>query len=161
MSDRGAVLLFSYGTLQLPEVQRATFGRLLTGRRTAVVGYRLEWLTITDPHVIATSGTDRHPLLVPASDTPTAPAPHAEVNADVATEAEAAVDTESDAGIATQVHAEAELDARAEVEGTVFEITADELAAADAYEVDDYRRVLVPLATGEQAWVYVYAGDAR
>ncbi|MFB2583294.1 gamma-glutamylcyclotransferase family protein [Herbiconiux sp. P15] len=138
MSDRGAVLLFSYGTLQLPEVQRATFGRLLAGRRTAVVGYRLDWLTITDPHVIATSGTDRHPLLVPASDTATAPAPAPNA----------------------EVDAEAELDARSEVEGTVFEITADELAAADAYEVDDYHRVLVPLATGEQAWVYVYAGDA-
>ncbi|GAA2248049.1 gamma-glutamylcyclotransferase [Herbiconiux moechotypicola] len=60
------VLLFSYGTLRQPEVQLATFGRLLDGRDAAIAGHRLEWLTITDPHVIATSGSDRHPLLVPA-----------------------------------------------------------------------------------------------
>jgi gamma-glutamylcyclotransferase (GGCT)/AIG2-like uncharacterized protein YtfP len=43
------------------------------------------------------------------------------------------------------------------VEGTVFSITADELRAADEYEVDDYRRVLVPLRSGKRAWVYVFA----
>lgn len=59
--------LFSYGTLQLPEVQRATFGRLLPGVADAIVGYRSEMLTITDPMVIARSGTDRHPILVPGS----------------------------------------------------------------------------------------------
>jgi gamma-glutamylcyclotransferase (GGCT)/AIG2-like uncharacterized protein YtfP len=119
VSESEAVLLFSYGTLRQPEVQLATFGRLLAGRETAVVGFRLEWLTITDPHVIATSGSDRHPLLVPAG--------------------------EVDGGGAS-------------VPGTVFEISTAELAAADDYEVDDYRRVLVPLDTGEQAWVYVFAG---
>jgi hypothetical protein len=44
------------------------------------------------------------------------------------------------------------------VAGTVFEITDDELDRADAYEVDAYRRVLAPLASGLKAWVYV---DAR
>jgi hypothetical protein len=44
------------------------------------------------------------------------------------------------------------------VAGTVFEITDAELAAADAYEVDAYKRVLAPLASGRGAWVYV---DAR
>jgi gamma-glutamylcyclotransferase (GGCT)/AIG2-like uncharacterized protein YtfP len=58
-------LLFSYGTLQQPEVQRATFGRELTGRPDAIVGYGLEYVTITDPHVLATSGSDRHPILRP------------------------------------------------------------------------------------------------
>jgi gamma-glutamylcyclotransferase (GGCT)/AIG2-like uncharacterized protein YtfP len=43
------------------------------------------------------------------------------------------------------------------VAGTVFEITADELAAADAYEVADYKRVATPLASGVTAWVYVKA----
>jgi hypothetical protein len=43
------------------------------------------------------------------------------------------------------------------VEGTVFRISADELAAADRYEVSDYVRVLVPLRSGRQAWVYVRA----
>ncbi|MFF7709914.1 gamma-glutamylcyclotransferase [Pseudomonas sp. NPDC007930] len=43
------------------------------------------------------------------------------------------------------------------VPGTVFEITAEELRAADAYEVSDYQRVSVTLASGLQAWVYVKA----
>ena len=41
------------------------------------------------------------------------------------------------------------------VSGTVFRISAAELARADAYEVDDYRRVAVTLASGIRAWVYV------
>ena len=44
------------------------------------------------------------------------------------------------------------------VAGMVFEITDAELAAADSYEVDAYKRVLAPLASGRSAWVYV---DAR
>jgi gamma-glutamylcyclotransferase (GGCT)/AIG2-like uncharacterized protein YtfP len=44
---------------------------------------------------------------------------------------------------------------RDEVSGTVFEITAQELAAADEYEVSDYKRVLAQLKSGMQAWVYV------
>ena len=44
-----------------------------------------------------------------------------------------------------------------EVCGSVFEITAQELAAADQYEVSDYRRVSVKLKSGVEAWVYVRA----
>ncbi|HEY0200109.1 MAG TPA: gamma-glutamylcyclotransferase family protein, partial [Burkholderiaceae bacterium] len=44
------------------------------------------------------------------------------------------------------------------VDGMVFAITPEELAHADRYEVSDYRRELLPLASGLQAWVYV---DAR
>jgi gamma-glutamylcyclotransferase (GGCT)/AIG2-like uncharacterized protein YtfP len=44
------------------------------------------------------------------------------------------------------------------VAGTVFEITEEELAMADRYEVASYRRVLARLASGANAWVYV---DAR
>ena len=43
------------------------------------------------------------------------------------------------------------------VAGMVFEITAEELAAADAYEVADYKRIAAPLASGVTAWVYVKA----
>lgn len=43
------------------------------------------------------------------------------------------------------------------VEGMVFQITEKELAAADAYEVSDYKRVSVALASGLTAWVYVQA----
>jgi hypothetical protein len=44
-----------------------------------------------------------------------------------------------------------------EVQGTVFEITAEELAAADRYEVSEYARISVTLKSGAQAWVYVRA----
>lgn len=45
----------------------------------------------------------------------------------------------------------------AKVEGAVFQITDAELAAADAYEVSDYKRVAVSLSSGLTAWVYVQA----
>lgn len=44
------------------------------------------------------------------------------------------------------------------VDGTVFTVTAAELAHADAYEVADYRRDRVRLASGMLAWAYL---DAR
>src|ERR1700751_868702 len=46
------------------------------------------------------------------------------------------------------------------VNGTVFDITETELAQADEYEVDDYRRVAVTLVSGLRAWVYVDARQA-
>ncbi|MEI7933194.1 MAG: gamma-glutamylcyclotransferase family protein, partial [Alphaproteobacteria bacterium] len=48
-------------------------------------------------------------------------------------------------------------DTQDRVPGTVFEITAEELAAADRYEVADYKRVSAKLASGLTAWVYVKA----
>jgi gamma-glutamylcyclotransferase (GGCT)/AIG2-like uncharacterized protein YtfP len=54
------VPLFSYGTLQLPGVQRATYGRLLEGRPDVMTGYRLVPLTITSPEVVALSGDPVH-----------------------------------------------------------------------------------------------------
>ena len=62
------MLLFSYGTLQQPEVQQATFGRRLDGRPDAVTGFRVEFLKITDDDVIATSGSDEHPVLLRSND---------------------------------------------------------------------------------------------
>jgi uridine kinase len=60
----GAVVnLFSYGTLQTPSVQREHFGRELKGTPDVLPGYRQDWVTITDPTVIAVSGTDRHPIV--------------------------------------------------------------------------------------------------
>jgi hypothetical protein len=44
-----------------------------------------------------------------------------------------------------------------EVAGTVFRITGQELAAADAYEVSDYKRVDVQLKSGIHAWAYIEA----
>ena len=109
------ILLFSYGTLQLDSVQLASFGRLLESEADALVGWRRDWLEITDPAVLAASGERFHPVVSRSDD---------------------AADT---------------------VEGTVFRITADELAAADRYEVSDYVRVQAPLRSGRQAWVYVRA----
>jgi hypothetical protein len=110
--------LFSYGTLQQDGVQQESFGRLLEGSPDTLPGYRTEWVTITDPDVIATSGSDRHPIV-------------------------------RSSGNADDV-----------VRGTVFTISAAELAAADEYEVDDYRRVEVVLGSGTRAWVYLAADSA-
>ncbi|QRY77171.1 gamma-glutamylcyclotransferase [Pseudomonas sp. PDNC002] len=113
MSD--TVLLFSYGTLQDKAVQLASFGRELQGHADALVGFREDWVEITDPAVLATSGKTHHPIVQPSG-----------------------VDSDR-------------------VAGTVFQITADELLAADAYEVADYHRVSVRLQSGLQAWVYIKA----
>lgn len=45
-------------------------------------------------------------------------------------------------------------DPRDEVAGTLYLISQAELAAADAYEVADYRRIEVPLKSSRTAWVY-------
>jgi gamma-glutamylcyclotransferase (GGCT)/AIG2-like uncharacterized protein YtfP len=44
-----------------------------------------------------------------------------------------------------------------EVDGVVFEITPEELKAADSYETVDYKRVRVKLRSRIEAWVYVAA----
>jgi hypothetical protein len=106
--------LFSYGTLLQPEVQRAVFGRLVMTTPDALPGYRLEWVRITDPAVIATSGSDRHPIL--------------------------RLGASGDS-----------------VDGGYLEIDDAELVRADDYEVDDYARVSVTLASGTTAWVYIDA----
>jgi len=110
---------FSYGTLRLPAVQVTHFGRVLAGAPDTLPGHRRTWVTITDPAVVAASGTDRHPIVATTGD----PADR--------------------------------------VAGTVLTLTTAELAAADLYEVDDYRRGLVQLASGVHSWVYLAAGPAR
>lgn len=56
------VLLFSYGTLQLPEVQLGTYGRLLEGRPDALAGWALEPMRISDPEVVRLSGLAVHTI---------------------------------------------------------------------------------------------------
>lgn len=63
MFDERTVLLFSYGTLQLDEVQLSSFGRRLEGQADAMVGYRQSQIEITDPEVIRTSGKQFHPIV--------------------------------------------------------------------------------------------------
>jgi gamma-glutamylcyclotransferase (GGCT)/AIG2-like uncharacterized protein YtfP len=44
------------------------------------------------------------------------------------------------------------------VQGTVFEVTDEELAKADKFEAQFlYERVTAALASGKEAWVYVHA----
>jgi hypothetical protein len=45
----------------------------------------------------------------------------------------------------------------APIAGVVFELSSAELAAADVYETENYRRVEVTLASGRRSWVYVKA----
>ena len=52
--------LFTYGTLQLEEVQLSTFGRKLQGQPDALVGYRLVMIKIRDEDFVAKSGTADH-----------------------------------------------------------------------------------------------------
>lgn len=56
-------LLFSYGTLQQPNVQLATFGRELSGTADALVGYEQSLVAIDDPEVVRTSGRTHHPIV--------------------------------------------------------------------------------------------------
>ncbi|WP_226434929.1 gamma-glutamylcyclotransferase family protein [Rhodococcus yananensis] len=48
----------------------------------------------------------------------------------------------------------------ASVHGGRLQLTDSELAAADRYEVDDYERVEVVLASGHRAWAYASAQEA-
>ena len=104
--------LFTYGTLQLEEVQLATFGRKLQGRPDILIGYRLVMITIGDEDFVAKSGSAEHRNLQCTGD-----------NSDF-------------------------------VEGTVFSLTTEELEKSDAYEPDGYKRVLVQLKSGTNAWIY-------
>jgi gamma-glutamylcyclotransferase (GGCT)/AIG2-like uncharacterized protein YtfP len=108
-------LLFSYGTLQLENVQLETFGRKLDGNKDVLVGYAKEILEISDEAVLNTSGERYHPILRFTGEV---------------------LDT---------------------VEGTVLRITPGEIAQADKYEVDDYKRINVTTKNGLDVWLYVAA----
>jgi len=112
-------LLFSYGTLQQPEVQQANYGRLLGGEPDALPSYRLEPLTIDDPEVVRLSGKAVHMIARHTGDP------------------------------------------NDRIAGMRFDITDDELAASDAYEVDAYSRTEAKLESGLTAFVYVGSGSAH
>jgi gamma-glutamylcyclotransferase (GGCT)/AIG2-like uncharacterized protein YtfP len=113
MSDAtGPHRVFSYGTLRQSNVQRALYGRDVPTVADVLPGWTLDWIAITDPDVIAASGSDRHPILRPG-------APDASVD------------------------------------GAYLELDDAELAATDRYEVSDYVRRTVVLASGVEAFVYV------
>ena len=56
-------LLFSYGTLQIAKVQLETFNRILEGSPDELIGYKLDYLEITDPEVLRRSDQSYHPIL--------------------------------------------------------------------------------------------------
>ncbi|WP_395334407.1 gamma-glutamylcyclotransferase family protein [Novosphingobium sp. BL-8H] len=61
-------LLFSYGTLRDPDVQTSLFGRLLDGEADAIPGWQQRMIKVTDPDVIAKSGTCWHPMVERSED---------------------------------------------------------------------------------------------
>jgi hypothetical protein len=56
--------VFSYGTLRLPQVQQANYGRALDGVPDSLPGFRLDLVAITNPEVVAVSGIAEHPVAV-------------------------------------------------------------------------------------------------
>lgn len=113
-------LLFSYGTLQLPEIQMATFGRNLGGQKDELVGYQPSLVTITDLAIAARLQKTHHNNVIKSAD------------------------------------------ANSRVAGTAFEVTDAELAQADIYEAEfKYIRVLAPLRSGRETWVYVHDDSTR
>ena len=116
---RADIPLFSYGTLQLREVQLANYGRELDGTQDALAGYRLMTLPDRDPDAVRISGTKTHMVVRHTGDP-------------------------SD-----------------RVDGTVFLLTANELAATDRYEGSDYGRAELTLESGRRALVYVEPGESR
>ena len=108
-------LLFSYGTLQQPDVQRATFGRELRGAADALAGFERARVKIEGAVQPTIVGGTHHANVVRSN------------------------------ALGSQV------------DGTVFEVTDAELAAADAFEAPArYERIDVTLASGKRAWVYVF-----
>lgn len=55
--------LFTYGTLQHPDVQLDTFGRLVDADDDVLPGYRVDYAEIQDRRVVDLSGLDRHPIV--------------------------------------------------------------------------------------------------
>lgn len=105
--------LFSYGTLQLENVQKENYGRVLKGSKDRLKGYKLENIKITDKIVLEKSKQLFHPIAIASEN---------------------------------KEHF---------IDGIIFEITAEELAQTDAYEVSDYKRVLETFQSGKKAWIYI------
>ena len=111
--------LFSYGTLQLENVQKETYGRILSGNIDILKNYKIEQLEISDTNVFAKSGQKFHPIAIKT-------------------------DNPND-----------------KIEGTIFEITKDELWETDKYEVFDYERILETFVSGKEAWIYIKRVKAK
>ena len=56
----------------------------------------------------------------------------------------------------SQLTATPSADKKHSIQGTVFEVNEEELLYADKYEPAGYKRILVRLASGKKAWLYVF-----
>ena len=63
INQPSAVILFSYGTLQLESVQLATFGRRLEGCADVLPAFEQSMVEIEDQEVVTTSGRTHHPIV--------------------------------------------------------------------------------------------------
>jgi hypothetical protein len=63
VTDSPELPLFSYGTLQNPEVQLDTFGRLLASEDDVLPGFTVDYAEIEDPRVAELSGSEVHPIV--------------------------------------------------------------------------------------------------
>jgi gamma-glutamylcyclotransferase (GGCT)/AIG2-like uncharacterized protein YtfP len=61
--DSTTQILFTYGTLQHPEVQLDTFGRLIEGDDDALPGYTVDYAEIDDTRVADLSNHSVHPVV--------------------------------------------------------------------------------------------------
>ena len=66
--SQAEIALFSYGTLQLKEVQLANYGRELEGSPDALIGYRLAVVPDRDPDAVRISGAKTHFIVQPTGD---------------------------------------------------------------------------------------------
>ena len=106
-------LLFSYGTLQKENVQLELFGRILSGTKDSLPGFKISVVEIHDEKFLSKGEGRFQNTLLPTNS-----------KADV-------------------------------VEGTVFELTHEELLEADQYEPKNYERFKVKMSSGKEAWVYI------
>ncbi len=60
--------LFSYGTLQMDKVQLELFGRLLTGTKDVLRGYRISSIEINDESFLAKSEQKYHLIAMVSND---------------------------------------------------------------------------------------------
>jgi len=61
--------LFSYGTLQRDDIQLATFGRVLNGRKDELVGYQPALVEIEDAALATRLGKTHHANVLPTRKT--------------------------------------------------------------------------------------------
>ncbi|MFD0359777.1 GDSL-type esterase/lipase family protein [Streptomyces sp. NPDC127110] len=108
------------------------------------------------PHILFSFGTLRDPKVQAALFGQVVPSRPASL-AGYATRSLKITDPDVIAASGLDVHLILERRIGSVVEGVVLELTDEQLAAADDYEVDDYARRRVLLASGESAWAYLDA----